>query len=109
MALLQRVDADGVLRKQDLGCIHRGTCCGVLIFVCFSSERSVCDDMPFNLQFEIEFFRGVAQKLRWTPDKIDWKCMGWEELIQDIQDYGGTNGNGTCDFAVAGFAAKSVS
>lgn len=40
---------------------------------------------------------------------IDWKCMGWDEMKTDIVANKGTFGNGTCDFAVAGFAAVPVS
>lgn len=62
-----------------------------------------------TIQFEIEFFRGVANKLGWKDTMIDWKCMGWDEMMTDIVANQGTFGNGTCDMAVAGFAAVPVS
>ena len=60
------------------------------------------------MQYEIEFFRLVADTLKWEPSMYEFKCMDWVDMEEDLMQ-GGANGNGTCDMSVAGYSAIPVS
>lgn len=46
--------------------------------------------------YEVELFRKIMPYMGWTDEMIEWKCMDWDAMEQDL--YNST----TCDLAPTG-------
>lgn len=51
----------------------------------------------FNFQYDIALFDRVRDRLDWDPERLNWTCLEWYEMLGALEA-----GDGTCDIAVAG-------
>jgi ABC-type amino acid transport substrate-binding protein len=48
-------------------------------------------------QFEVDLARRVFEQIGWPPAALEWKCVDWDEMLEDLYA-----GGKECDVAVAG-------
>lgn len=51
--------------------------------------------------FEVELFRRVISLLGWTEEMLEWRCMGWDDMMDDL--YNSTS----CDLAPSGMQPRA--
>ncbi len=59
------------------------------------ARRPTCP--PPTSQFEVDLARRVFEQIGWPPAALEWKCIDWDEILEDLYA-----GGAECAVAVAG-------